>query len=103
MTVFDRDNNRLGFVPSYDVPIPTLPYNYRVLIIIVSVIGGVIILSIILCIILYKSKSKDIVPKNRIEQKDKVESILYNKTEPVIEKPEPVIEVVESAVDQQVS
>jgi hypothetical protein len=53
-TVFDKDNNRLGFVPSFDVPLPALSYNYKVLIIIVSVIGGVIILSILLCIVLYK-------------------------------------------------
>jgi hypothetical protein len=111
--VFDKDSNRLGFIPSFVVPIPTVPYDYKVLIIIVSVIGGVIILSIAICIILMKVNSKGVAAENKIDLNGDVVVVRYKKPEPVIEamedeeneavndiinNAEPMSQIIESAV-----
>ena len=66
-TVFDKDNNRLGFVPNFNERLPAIPYNYKVLIIIVSVVGGVIILSLAICVICLKFNSKSAVDEKKFD------------------------------------
>lgn len=80
-TIFDKDNDRLGFVPSYVVPTAsTLDRDYIIVVATLSPIGGIALIGVIIYYF-YQSKLSKVIPKNdtKIDFNDEVVVVRYKK------------------------
>jgi hypothetical protein len=90
-TVFDRDNNRLGFVKNQAIINPSPVKSYKAIIIDVSVVGGLLFIAVVIYLIVRACRKKP--PNVNFYTGEERVIVRYKKEE------QPIIENNEEEVD----